>query len=453
MASRPLDQFLSRLRGTFSPNKVIGAPGTAVYGGYPEVGEKSPKLASKQLSGKTYSDILANVSIVAAGVRYFLNLTANAAWKFTPAEADKDGMYADMASKIFFKDPRTPWHRIVRKAAMYRMWGYALHEWTTRRRKDGVITFHDIQSRAQMSIEQWDMNADGEVMGVRQRSPQTGRYIYIPRRKMMYVLDDSLNDSPEGIGVFRHLVEPANRLRKYEYLESIGFELDLRGIPIIFGPLQEMQDRVKSGDMDQAEYDNAVNPFVEFIKKHIKNPELGLMLDSITYTTTDDIQRPSVAKKWDIKLLTGSATSFRENASAIERVNREIARILAVEQLLLGSDRAGSYALAKDKTNAFYLMIESTLRELRASVKSDLLELAWMMNGWPEEMMPEPATDAIRFTDIAEISTALRDLATAGVTLLPEDKLVREFFELMDLTPPDAGLDRGMPPTNEGDGE
>ena len=125
------------------PTVPVGAMGTALYGGYIQDAEES-KLLKDGTKYKTYSEMLANVSIVAAGVRYFLNLTAKAKWNFTPSDGDPDGMYAELAEAILTDDPRTPWHRIVRRAAMYRFYGFSVQEWTARRREDGVMTLAEL---------------------------------------------------------------------------------------------------------------------------------------------------------------------------------------------------------------------------------------------------------------------------------------------------------------------
>ena len=86
------DNILSRFRPRrIEPTVPIGVPGTALYSGYTEEREKSPDLASHDARYRTYADILSNTSIVAAGVRYFVNLVGGAAWSFAPSEADFDG--------------------------------------------------------------------------------------------------------------------------------------------------------------------------------------------------------------------------------------------------------------------------------------------------------------------------------------------------------------------------
>ena len=146
---------------------------------------------------------------------------------------------------------------------------------------------------------------------------------------------------------------------------------------------------------------------------------------------------------WNVELLTGSATSFAENAAAIERLNRELARILGVEQLLLGAGQ-GSYALSQDKTHQFYLLAEGALTEIREAVERDLLRALWRLNGWDAALMPEIRTEAVQYRDIQQIGATLRDLATAGAVLDPEDPVIGEVRDLMGLSRPAAVVGAGM---------
>lgn len=446
MAQSLLSGLLGRIgRRRASPTETLGTMGTAVYGGYPESPEDNVDLRG-DLRWKTYSEILANVSIVAAGVRYFLNLAASARWSMEPSEADTDGRWAEMAEQILLDDPRTPWHRVVRRACMMRFYGFSVQEWTARRRDDGVLTFADIAPRAQKTIERWDVDVLGDVLGVLQRSPQTQEEIYLPRQKLLYVVDDTLSDSPEGLGLFRHLAAPAKRLRRYEQLEGVGFETDLRGVPVGYGPFTKLAEMVKSGRITKKDREQLEKPVRDFVQNHIRNPHTGLLFDSQPYESQDEAQRPSSMRQWSLELLKAPANSLPENADAINRVNREMARILGVEQLLLGEGSAASRSLSHDKTQSFFLLVDGTLRELEEAVKDDLVRTAWQLNGWPEEMMPKPSHEAVRFRDVEEIAGALRDMATAGAVLDPRDPAVGEVRDLLGLSRPDPELMNDLDP-------
>lgn len=445
MAHDFFNMFGGKSKKAVSPTTTIGAPGAAVYGGYVVSNEKESALQGTE-KYKTFSQILANVSIVAAGTRYFLNLAAKASWTFEPSEADTDGRFAKLAEEMLTKDPKTPWHRIIRRAAMYRFYGFSVQEWTARRREDGFLTYEDIAPRAQLTIERWDIDdKDGSVQGMTQRNPQNSEELYLPRGKVMYLVDDTLSDSPEGLGLFRHLVSAANRVQRYEQLEGFGFETDLRGIPVGRGPFTELHRMVTAGEITEAQRITAEAPIRNFVENHIKNPKLGMLLDSITYQSQDEAGTPSSTKQWDIELLRGDVSGQQEVADAINRLNQEMARILGVEGLLVGSGATGSMALSKDKSQNFYLVVDGTLIELRESIEDDLLVPIWELNGLDPALMPTLKTEAVRYQDVQQITMALRDMANAGAMLMPDDPAINDVRTLLGISRQDAAqMEEGM---------
>lgn len=421
-----------------APMKTVGAPGFSVHSGYLDDREKQRELRGSE-KYRTYSDLLANVSIVAASTRYFLNLVAKAGWRAEPPEGS-GARGDDIAEAVedIMKDMTTPWHRVVRRASMYKFHGFSVQEWTAKRRPDGLIGMRDVEPRPQATIERWDTDESGTVLGMVQRSPQTQEEIYLPREKTVYMVDDALNDTPEGLGLFRHLSEPGLRLQRYQLLEAYGYETDLRGIPIARGPLGALQELVDAGQMKAEDKDAAVQPLEDFIRGHIRSSNTGLLLDSATYTTTDERSSPSNIYQWTLELLRGDAAMSSEAvAKAIERLNREMARILGTEFLLLGGDGKGSLALAREKTQQFALQIDSTLRELEETFESDWLRPLFMLNGWPDELRPELKTEQIQFRDVEQVTQSLVDLAQAGAPVNPMDPAVAEVYELLGLSKPD----------------
>jgi hypothetical protein len=433
-----MTSILKRFSDTFagadskmSPIKTKGAPGTAIHGGYILTDEKNADLAGTK-KYQTYSDLLGNVSIVAAGTRYFLNLVSKAKWKVIPADETEDAARYAKIVEAQMTGMDTSWSRVIRRAAMYRFYGFSIQEWTMIK-KDGIFQFIDIAPRPQVTIERWDTDPYGKVLGVAQRSPQTAEELYLPRKKIIYVVDDSINDSPEGLGLFRHVVSNGKRLERYEQLEGYGFESDLRGIPVGRAPFAEMEEAVDTGLITKADMANAVAPITSFVSNHIKNPALGILLDSITYQTQDEAGSPSDVYQWDIDLLKGSATSFSDIAVAIERVNREIARTLGVDGLLLGESSGGSHALSSDKSLNFALIVDSTLNELTDTYQRDMVARLFEVNGWPEELQPTFNTEAMQHRDITQITQALKDLAAAGGKLTMNDPAINDIREMLGL--------------------
>lgn len=423
-----------RGRKTAPPSQTIGVAGTAIYGGIIQDVEEARELRGLERY-RTYSEMLANISIVAAGVRYFLNLCAKAKWTFVPADDSKEAKdMAELLAKMVMEDPETPWHRIVRRAAMYRFYGFSVQEWTAKKNEEGAWTLADINVRPQKTIERWDTDPKGKVLGIVQRGVQDGVEYYLPRNKVLYVVDDTLSDSPEGLGLFRQLVRPSKALERYEQLEGIGFETDLRGVPVGRGPFTELAKMVEKGIITAADRQRIEGPMRDFIKNHIRGPKSGMLLDSAPYTTQDEKLQPTAQAQWSLELLKAGSTSLPELAAAISRKNREMARILGVEQLLLGEDSAGSFALSKDKTQAFFLLVDGTLMELSGAVGDDIVSRLFELNGWDKKLKPKVAVEALRFQDIELVTAALRDMAAAGAILDPRDPAVGEVRDLMGLS-------------------
>ncbi|QNN99837.1 hypothetical protein P67b_00078 [Ruegeria phage Tedan] len=426
-------------RTRVSPTESVGHMGTAIYGGYIVENEKDLRLTDRE-KYRTFSEVLTNCSVAAAGIRYFLNLCAAADWNFDPADHERGQDLAEQAKKILFEDPRTSQARIVRRAAMYRFYGFSMQEWVMQL-KDGQYTFADIAPRAQITIERWDVDTSGDVLGVVQRNPQDQSETYLPRGKLMYVVDDSLNDSPQGLGLLRHIVEPARRLQLFEQLEGIGLSTDLRGVPIGRAPYAELNRRVEAGEITAEQAQAAVRGIEGFVRgRNRANSELALLVDSEVYSSIDDTARPSTQQKFDVDLLQGNSTSLPDVARAITRLNGEIARVLGVEAILLGDGDRGSFALSQDKTNQFALTIDATLKELGDSFKRDLLTPIFEQNGWPLEAMPKIKPSEVRFRDVEQIAAALRDMGQAGAVLTPQDPAVAEMLALMGLTPPTEAM-------------
>lgn len=411
--------------------KTIGVSGVVNYGGFLLESEENVKLLGVE-KYKTYSNILANVSIIGAGTRYFLNLVAKPSWRVEPANQTPEAIEAAEFVQTVMDRVNTPWSRIIRRAAMYRFYGFSIQEWTAKRFKDGRIGLKDIAPRPQSTITRWKTDRIGEVQGVWQTDPQNYHEIFLPREKFIYLVDDSINDSPEGLGLFRHIIEPAKRLQRYEELEHIGFETDLRGVPVGKAPFAALQRKVKSSEITQEEADALTKPMRSFMENHIRGNKTALMMDSTPYQTSDEGQKPSTTPLWDIELLKSGITSQDAIYKAIMRITTEIARVLGVEGLLLGGSDRGSLALSKDKSHNFYLIVDSTITELLASYQKDFIGPLWDLNGFDEELKPTLKADVVQFRDVESISRALRDIQTTDMT--EEDAALGELFDLLGLS-------------------
>lgn len=442
------------------PTGTIGSSVTSVGDGAGTFDEPDRNIA---LQGTRrfaeYDRMVRDVAIVGTGVRLVLNLISNAVWTVNPPEGLSDNEaavaqgYADTAYEILFS-MTTSWSAIARRLAAAKFQGFTLMEWTAVRRTDGVIGLKDIEHRPQRTITRWKRDEGGTVEAVVQRIPGRNE-VTIPRSKLVYAVDDTLTDSPEGLGLFRHLAVTAQRLEEFLKLEKIGFTTDLRGIPIARAPLNELQKEVvdagtagsEARRKAEARRVGVLRPLRDFLTKHIRSEATGILLSSDTYVATapDKGQTPSSVPKWALELLTGDSTSFDSIANAIKRMIEELARLMGCEHLLLGSEGAGSLALARSKVGTFYLTVTSILLDTLEVVDRDVLGPISELNGWEEHLRPEMGVNEISDRDIEQLLDALAKLAQAGAPVMPDDPGVGEIYDLLGLTrPPERGDDMDL---------
>lgn len=422
-----------------SPFKEIGSSGYAVFGGRVLNREKDHRVAGQQ-RWVTYDELVVNTSIVAAGVRYFLNIVAHAKWSVEPAKAKEAEEPTAEAKKIaefvdsVINEMETPWRRVARRAAMYRFNGYGVQEWTAKRREsDGKIGLDDIEARPCHTMDHWEVDEGGTVLGLWQRSPQTGQLVWLPRQKVLYLVEDSMTDSPEGLGLYRHMVDPYLRLQRYQNLEGLGFDRDLRGIPIGRIPYAALADAVKKGTLEATRASQIVSALEEFVRMQTKKEDTSICLDSATYTVETD-SGPSISGiyQYGLELLQGQQPGFGDLNAAVQRLNRELARVIGVEHLLLG-ESSGSRALSEDKSRNFYLTLNGTLDDLTDGAQKDIVNVVCDLNGIPEELRPKLKHSDISFRSVAEITGSLREMATAGAVLQPNDPAIDDIRDMLGL--------------------
>ena len=406
-----------------------------------------------------YQRLCRDISIIGSGTRLFLNLISNAVWTVNPPEglneadtATAQG-YADQAYAMLY-DMTTSWSQVVRKTATFRLHGFCIQEWTAKHNADGTIGLKDIEHRPQKTITRWNRDEGGTVESVVQRVP--GRAdVTLPRAKIVYSVDDTLSDSPEGSGLFRQMATTAYRLETFLRLEEIGYTTDLRGIPVARAPLSELRQEVLDAGPEgstarakaEARRTSLLAPLRNWLDKHMRNEKSGMLLPSDTYVaqSVDKSVSISTTPKWALELLSGDSTSFDSIANAINRMNQELARLLGVEHLLLGADGSGSLALAKSKIGTFYLTVTSTLLDLCEIFDRDILQPLAELNGWPPELCPQMGVNEISDRDVDAIVEALAKLAQAGAPLMPDDPAVGEIYDLFGLTrPPERGDDMDL---------
>jgi hypothetical protein len=458
--------LLSRLAGFFvqrepeRPSVRQGVPGVNAVGGFLVSPERSPDLAWAPERFKTFNEMVLNNATVGGGVRLFLTTVGGVDWEFTPpGDSGTEGEELAKLVDDILGDMLLPWYRVVRNLALFKLYGFSVLERIAKRRDDGIIGYESIEKRPQFTIEQWDIDEDGLVAGFGQRQPIDGSVLYIPRSKCVYIVDDSITDMPDGVGLLRHIVEVWRQTRRFEQIEGWIYELDARGMPIGGAPLGELAALVGDGKLTAAQRDALIEPIRKIVKTHIKNPLLGLVLDTSVYRSKDAAESPSATRKYSLDLATGGGGEGAVSIDvALKRKAFEMARVLCTEHMLLGGDGKGSLALSAEKRDQFVEMVKSTLRELAWSIKHDVLYPLADMNGWDRALMPDPKPNVLQLANITSFVDTAVKMYNAGHYMPPDDKIwaqarkmigAAEMQEIPDDIAGELQRNPALPPTDE----
>ncbi len=423
-----------------------GVPGFSAYGGYLQTGERSADMtgtARWTLDANTKR----NVAIVGAGLRRFSEFVGSPAWDVPPFDDTPESIERAAFAKKQIDNLGTPWSAIVQTAAMSRFDGAAIQVWAARRMPDGKIGLSDIVSRPMHTIERWDIDADGRLLGVWQRGTGTGEVFYIERGRMVFSPDIPITDSPAGVGIMRHIAESVRERGELRKMLFQGLETDLSGVPVMYAPIERLRKLINTTvggkTYTEADFKRDISGVVDVANNPIRTKKSAMVLDSTPHPSLDGTASSGV-RQFDVQLLSAGGRSHQVVHEVMRSTTWDIAIVLGVEYLLLGADGGGSLAMAQAKTLDFYRMIIGALRQFAQVAQRDILRPLWALNGWDPETAPRPTFDKLEFLDVVQVMTGLLPaIAAAGVPLDRRD------LELVNAVLSHAGL----PPLHEHEGD
>lgn len=414
------------------PMQPQGSDGNVGWGGWSFSNETNPDLVGENLY-RTFAKVLTETIAVAAAVRYSLNLIRGLEWSSTPNPKASSASVAQECADLvrdglLEADMPDPWNHHVAKQSLFAWYGNAIHNWIWRKRGDGTIVYADLQHRPQHTIKKWDIRVEGEPWrGVIQQTRSGGNY-YLERSRLWYTADRSMSDGPQGTGLLRHVLEHARRLSRFEQLEGYAFDANLRGIPIGRAPLQALDAYARTHVKDktpEAFVDEQTEELRAFLTNHIKTPEQGLMLDSITYTSNGQSgNNPSGVPQWAVDLLQGDDMGMAQIAETIKRINGEILRVMGCEWMLMGGDGDGSRAMHTDKTAQYGSFLNGIVSMTKSTARNDLARPVVAANKGAEvaeDATPLLEVEPISNEDIRTITGAMLDMVNAGSYVPPDD--------------------------------
>ena len=377
-------------------NFEVGKSGIKFSYGY--ISEEFLTVLQGSRGIKVYTEMSSNDSIIGACLHAIKQILRESRWTVKPgdenvAECKKDAAFLEtcMSGMTY------SWSDFISDTLSMLTYGWSYFEQVFQQQRDGSITWKKLAHRKQSSMERWEIDDVGEVLGLYQRPAPDYRLVYLPMAKSLLFRTESAGNNPEGRSILRNAYRAWYFKKNIEEIEGIGIERDLAGLPILTPPENFKID----GD------DTETKAALAWAKK---------LVASIRRDEQDGIILPF---GWEFKLLGSPGQRQFDTTTVINRYNKEIAVTVLAQFIMLGMERTGSYALAKEQTDIFYLCLEGWADAIGSVFNRYAIPTLFGLNGVSKEIRPLPY---IVHTNIHRYN--LKDLASYVSSLAKVDCLV-----------------------------
>lgn len=401
------DDFLPELRGRSAIRK------------YREMADNDPTVGASLHAMK---QILRSVKITPKS-RDKNNPECNRAAQFvSEVLGDMDHSFEDfLAESLSFLEYGFSWFEIVAK----RRNGLSASKKSRSKYSDGMVGIKKIASRAQWTIESFDLDDDGDLLGAIQSGVVGRGTVYLPSDKSLHFRTTTLNGDPAGRSVLRNSYLPYLYVQNIQRVEAVGVERELTGMPVGRIPAEYLAE-------DATEEQRQVRNHFEKILRDIKMNDQGyILVPSDVYM--DDEGKSSGVRMMDIELMASQGTRLFDTNPIISRYKGDIAQTLLADFIQLGSTGSGSFALSQSKITNFLMALRGYVSLIRGVLESQLIPFLWRVNGLPDYTMPTLEASDIVPPDLREMSSFLRNLNIAGIEIAEHPEIVRALMELAGL--------------------
>lgn len=357
---------------------------------------------------KIYREMTDNDPIIGAVLFAIKQILREARWDVKPgddtdAQCKKD---AEFLEDCMYQMNHS-WSELMTDTLTFLSYGFSVFEQVLYRDRDGKVRWKKMAFRQQDTIERWEIDEYSDTQGFWQRPPPDFHEFYIPIKKCLHFKTESAGGNPEGRSALRNAFRPWFMKKNIEEIEAIGVERDLAGLPVLTLP----------EGMDPTSEDEGIVAQIASAKKLVTN---------IRRDEQEGIVMPF---GWDLQLLAAAGSRQMDTVSIINRYNKEMAVSVLAQFIMLGMERTGSYALAKEQTDMFYLALESWIDYVGTIWNRQAVPILMGLNGVRDRPLPYFVHTQIHKYTLKDIATYVATLAGEKVNALEIDDDVRGFLK------------------------
>lgn len=414
---------------------VLGSTGLAQFGGIIDE-EWHPKLRG-DYGPKVYREMSDNSSTLGAALLAIESLLRQVEYRVEPAtEMPEAEDWARFVEECLL-DTESTFDDFIAEVLSELVYGWSYFETVYKLRKgltgvetthskydDGKIGWRDMALRSQDSLDRWEIDDRGKILGMHQWDIYSGQRAYIPVEKAIHFRTRKTKNNPQGRSLLRNAAMDYWYYKRICKVEAIGIERDMAGLPVM-----EVPTKLLHQDADAI--DKALLANLQTLLAQLKNDERGY---AIVPSPTLPDGNPSGFKFY--LLSTGGRRMIDTNeVKRFYKIN--MLQSLLAQFIELGMSGVGSLALASSSTDFFALAMGSIVGSITETFNRQGIDRLMQLNGVPVEHWPKLVHGDLEDIPLAEMGTYIQSLATAGK--LPDDDAVdRKLLEIAHLPVPTA---------------
>ena len=399
----------------------VGNTGLNLRGVRGKVEENISKLWKGKNKKEFISEMRLNDPYVNAWINAKNAIALKPDWVIQPRnpEDSKSKEYADLISNMLFNDMATTFNSFVLNSITMAEYGFAISEIVLKKRQgktdnpmttslynDGLFGVAKLSPRWQNSITKWDIDNNGNIENVYQRSNDFGTTdIKMPYKKILHFVMNGYNGNPEGESVLRGTFASYYNKKNIERIQRETFERGFTGILDIQVPPRYMSKKYNTPE--GVEMMRVIDAFLRNVKQ---GKEAGII-------------RPA-SKDFNIELIQGKTGTGLDPDKMIDRYNTEIVMCLLSDSFMGKSKVYQGASGEQTKTKIYKSFIGIILDEIKEQINKKLIPLVFNINNLDTEYMPYLDYGNLDDLDLQAVSWFIQSVAkNCGPLMTPTYEL------------------------------
>ena len=288
-------------------------------------------------------------------------------------------------------------------------YGFAVFEIVARppsRHPEGWVTLHRLAPRAQWTIERFEVNERGDILGVWQTA--TTKSGFIPYSKLLHFRTASRQNDPAGMSVLRSAYRPWYYGNRIQEIEAVAIERELNGLPLVRIPAEYLAE-------DASPDQRAFVSKIAAIARDVKRNEQGYIIIPSDPYIEDATGKISNMRLVEFELIASQGKRDISTHEVIIRYQQDMARSALADFVMLGTNDRGSFALSQSKADLFLKALEGYMDAIASVLNRQLVPKLCDWNGVPVADRPKMTHGRVAPTNLDELGTYIDRLTGSGI--------------------------------------